>query len=140
MRKLSASIRPGSETDPARYAARTCPSETAPRRKRQIEHPKKFKMGTFLAFIKSFFPVPPLPPAGGAGQAEADTVGNHFNPGSLLFMPILSMNSRAQFTLPERICLSEGLRWLLTGGGAKNAPGLSPPNYLEIVYLGSSEH
>jgi hypothetical protein len=47
IRQLSASIRRGSETDPARYAARFGPSETAPGRKRQIEHFKIPKKGTF---------------------------------------------------------------------------------------------
>ena len=47
IRQLSASIRRGSETDPARYAARPCPSETAPAEKRQIEHLKIPQKGTF---------------------------------------------------------------------------------------------
>ena len=47
IRQLSASIRRGSETGPARYAARFGPSETAPRKIRQIEHFKIPQKGTF---------------------------------------------------------------------------------------------
>jgi hypothetical protein len=47
MRQLSASIRRGPETDPARYTARFGRSETAPAEKRQIEHFKIPKKGTF---------------------------------------------------------------------------------------------
>jgi hypothetical protein len=47
MRQLSASIWRGSETDPARYAARFGSSETASREIRQIEHLKIPQKGTF---------------------------------------------------------------------------------------------
>jgi hypothetical protein len=47
MRQLCASIRRPSETDPARYAARPGRSETASAEKRQIEHVKIPKKGTF---------------------------------------------------------------------------------------------
>ena len=47
MRQLSASMRRPSETDPARYAARFGRSETASAEKRQIEHLKIPKKGTF---------------------------------------------------------------------------------------------
>jgi hypothetical protein len=47
IRQLSASIRRGSESDPARYAARFGPPETASGRKRQIEHFKIPQKGTF---------------------------------------------------------------------------------------------
>jgi hypothetical protein len=47
IRQLSASIQRGSETDPACYAARFGPSETAPRKIRQIEHFKIPQEGTF---------------------------------------------------------------------------------------------
>ena len=47
IRQLSASMRRGSETDPARYAARFGRSETASAEKRQIEHLKIPKKGTF---------------------------------------------------------------------------------------------
>jgi hypothetical protein len=47
MRQLSASIRRPSEPDPAHYAARFGRSETASAEKRQIEHLKKSKKGTF---------------------------------------------------------------------------------------------
>jgi len=47
MRQLSVSIRRASEPDPARHAARPAPSASAPAAKRQIEHVKIPKKGTF---------------------------------------------------------------------------------------------